>query len=72
MADRTDEEIPRGGGDVSGKQIPVPRGGGDVSGKSATPIEKGGGDVSGRLIETEDEPAKDSEKPRELQKGANN
>ena len=74
MADRTDEEIPRGGGDVSGKQItPVPRGGGDVSGKSATPIEKGGGDVSGRLIETEDRPAKkDSEKPREMQRGTNN
>ena len=74
MADRTDEqEIPRGGGDVSGKQItPVPRGGGDVSGKSATPIEKGGGDVSGRLIETEEKPtANDSEKSREMHKIAN-
>ena len=38
MTDKTDKneaEIPRGGGDVSGKSVtPVPRGGGDVSGKS--------------------------------------
>jgi hypothetical protein len=73
MTDRIDEqEIPRGGGDVSGKQItPEPRGGGDVSGKSTTPIEKGGGDVSGRVLETDDKPApNDSEKPRERQKSA--
>jgi hypothetical protein len=40
-----DTPQPRGGGDVSGKDL-TPRGGGDVSGKDLTP--RGGGDVSGK------------------------
>ena len=54
-ANNNQTEIPRGGGDVSGKSVtePIPRGGGDVSGKSATPIPRGGGDVSGKTIPTE-------------------
>ena len=72
MTDETNNnetEIPRGGGDVSGKSVtePKPRGGGDVSGKSATePIARGGGDVSGKSIPTE----KDYEETGELRKSA--
>ena len=72
MTDETNNnetEIPRGGGDVSGKSVtePNPRGGGDVSGKSATePIARGGGDVSGKSMPTE----KDDEETGELRTSA--
>ena len=37
--DKSDENVPRGGGDVSGKSaMETPRGGGDVSGKAASDI----------------------------------
>ena len=75
MTDETNNnetEIPRGGGDVSGKSVtePNPRGGGDVSGKSATePIARGGGDVSGKSIPTEKD-YEETEEYGELRKSA--
>ena len=60
MTDKTDNN-----------ETEIPRGGGDVSGKSATPIPRGGGDVSGKSIPTDKDYEK-TEKQDELRKSAKN